>query len=228
VLVLSPNLTKLTAIGGVITNTLMVLTAGVGIINNNLMELCTFIIRALDADNTKNGVNARVILLYGKRELLNTIRMSSHLSISIILLMLLLSCKKKNDKYTVIVNNVEGLEEGSLVTYKGLPVGKVVSMNFYNDSIIVDFEVAKDFKIPSGSKFIVTNNILSHITLAIEPGRNKSFISINDTLRGYKDTNQFSIFGPDTAKQNNKKKSIQKIAEGFKELFEAPADSVKN
>jgi hypothetical protein len=168
-----------------------------------------------------------VILLYGKRELLNTIRMSSHLSISIILLMLLLSCKKKNDKYTVIVNNVEGLEEGSLVTYKGLPVGKVVSMNIFDDSILVDFEVAKDFKIPSGSKFIVTNNILGHITLAIDPGRNKSFISMNDTLRGYKDSSQFSFFGTDTTKQNNRKKSIRKIVEGFKELFEEPSDSVK-
>jgi hypothetical protein len=37
----------------------MELTAGVGVITNNLMELCTFIIRALDADKTKNGVNAR-------------------------------------------------------------------------------------------------------------------------------------------------------------------------
>jgi ABC-type transporter Mla subunit MlaD len=155
------------------------------------------------------------------------LKMNHYKSLFFLLLLFLLSCKNKNDKYSVIVNNVEGLEEGSLVTYKGLPVGKVVSMNFYNDSIIVDFEVAKDFKIPSGSKCIVTNNILTHLTLAIEPGRNKSFISINDTLRGYKDTSQFSFFGTDTAKQNNKKKSIRKIAEGFKELFEEPADSIK-
>lgn len=141
----------------------------------------------------------------------------------------LINCKHSGNKYTVVVDNVEGLKEGSNVVCAGLTIGKVTHLNLFKDSVVVDIEINKDFNIPVGSKFIVEKNTFSATNLLIERSGELSFIENYDTVRGYKDTSRFVLPVADTARQRKMKESIQKIADGFKELLDtSPSDSTKN
>ncbi len=143
-------------------------------------------------------------------------------------LLLLTSCKHPGDKYTIVVDNVEGLNERSEVICAGLPIGKVTHLDLFKDSVVVDIEVSKNFKIPFGSKFIIEKNMLGTTRLIIERSDELSFIKKNDTVRGYKDTSSFTLTSLDTTKQRKIKESIQKIADGFKGLIDASSnDSMK-
>lgn len=142
---------------------------------------------------------------------------------------LLTGCGSSTKKYTVVVDNVEGLKEGSNVVCAGLPIGKVTHLDLFKDSVVVDIEINKDFNIPIGSKFIVENNAFGTTNLLVERSGELSFIKNHDTVRGYKDTSRFTLTGTDTARQRKVKESIQKIADGFKELIESSSkDSTKN
>ncbi len=124
---------------------------------------------------------------------------------------------------------MEGLKEGSNVLCAGLTIGKVTYLDLFKDSVVVDIEINKEFNIPIGSKFIVEKNTFSTTNLLIEISSEISFIKNYDTVRGYKDTSRFVLPVADTAKQRKMKESIQKIADGFKELIGSSAkDSAKN
>lgn len=64
---------------------------------------------------------------------------------------ILAACRQRQ-QYTVVLNNVEGLEKGNPVTYNGLAVGTVTRMDFYRDSIAVDMELEKDFQLRAGAR----------------------------------------------------------------------------
>ena len=95
----------------------------------------------------------------------------------------LINCKHSGNKYTVVVDNVEGLKEGSNVLCAGLTIGKVTHLDLFKDSVVVDIEINKEFNIPIGSKFIVEKNTFSTINLLIERSGEISFIKNYDTVK---------------------------------------------
>jgi hypothetical protein len=137
------------------------------------------------------------------------------------------SCRS-DKSYTVIVNDVNGLELGSQVVYEGLPIGRISDMDLYNDSVAVDFILERDIKIPLNSKFHVESRLLGSATLVLEKSNIKSFATAADTFRGsrYMDTAKYS--GSDSVRKVKREKALQKIVQGFTELLEASKkDSIK-
>jgi ABC-type transporter Mla subunit MlaD len=137
----------------------------------------------------------------------------------------LLSCGQKKDQYLVIVGNSDGLQKGSEVVFNGATVGSVSKLKILPDlRILLSLSVNKDFRIPLASKFIVTEPLIGSTRLILEKSKNPSFATKDDTLYAILDTIDHSRILNDTTKR----KALNKIVEGFKELIESPnKDTIK-
>jgi hypothetical protein len=148
-------------------------------------------------------------------------------TIGVLLLMLFCGCKQQ-DSYIVMVNNVEGLENGSAVICEGLTVGEVSDMQLHKDSVSVKIKLSKDFKLPVHSKFRVVSSMIGISKLIVERSDQSKLATLTDTLRGYKDTGSIFSSVVDTAKRKRMEAAVQKMKEGFVEFIDAAKkDSTK-
>jgi ABC-type transporter Mla subunit MlaD len=69
-----------------------------------------------------------------------------------ILTLALLSCHQESNKLTILFDNVEGLETGGEVYYKGIKVGEVTHLDLFENKVVVDIKLKDSIRIPVGSK----------------------------------------------------------------------------
>lgn len=92
--------------------------------------------------------------------------------ISIILTLALVSYRRDNNKLTILFDNVEGLETGGEVYYKGIKVGEVTHLDLFKDKVAADIKLNDSIRIPvaqSLSSILLLLVLL--ISLLIRPGR---------------------------------------------------------
>lgn len=139
-------------------------------------------------------------------------------------LSLLSSCTQKK-RYTVLIENASGLQIGSEVVFNGSIIGRVSKMKILPDlRIILSLSVKNGFDIPNGSKFLVNSPLIGSNRLLLEKSQDSSFASKHDTLYAYLDT----VKHPSLLSDTTKRKALNKIVEGFKELIESTdKDTIK-
>jgi ABC-type transporter Mla subunit MlaD len=88
------------------------------------------------------------------RYFLNTI-------IGALVILLFSRCTQNNQKLYLLFNKVDGLYDGSIITSRGLALGKITNMDLTDSGVLVEVSFNKDYKIPIGSEFkIKRDNIL--------------------------------------------------------------------
>ena len=94
---------------------------------------------------------------------------------------------KKKRTYYAVYDQVGGLNIGSPVTFKGLKIGQINSIDFLNETgteLIVSFVIDRKFHIPLGSKAQIFNaDIIGTKGLRIIPSDSKEFYHPGDTLK---------------------------------------------
>mgnify|MGYP000495228363 CR=1 FL=1 len=143
----------------------------------------------------------------------------------VIFILSLLSCyHNKNNRLTILFDNVEGLKEGAFVYYKGIIVGEVIkfSLNIPKDQVAVDIELNDSIRIPAESKFILNPSVIGSAHITIEPSSQTAFLSSHDTITGVQTREQLlDDIASDTVKRRKVKEAFDKIGEGVKGLIEA-------
>jgi ABC-type transporter Mla subunit MlaD len=82
--------------------------------------------------------------------------------IYIIALTTLISCTHSGGKRLyLIIDRVDGLQEGSSLQSNGLQLGKIYDMDLYKNMVMVRLQVDRKFKIPKGSLFKLGTPLLS-------------------------------------------------------------------
>lgn len=92
----------------------------------------------------------------------------------------------KNREYFAVYEQVNGLNVGSPVIFKGIKVGQIKSIEFtdeYASQLVVVFNIERNFKIPHNSIAEIYNtNIIGGKGLRIIGSESKDFYSPGDTL----------------------------------------------
>src|SRR5688572_18257469 len=140
----------------------------------------------------------------------------------IILTLALLSCRRGSNKLTVLFDNVEGLETGGEVYYKGIKVGEVTHLDLFKDKVVADIKLKDSIRIPIGSRFIINPSVIGSAHITIDPSPQTAFLSSKDTVTGeYSKKQLLDDFVSDTARRRKVQESFEKIGEGIKGLIEA-------
>jgi ABC-type transporter Mla subunit MlaD len=139
-----------------------------------------------------------------------------------ILTFTLLGCHRDKNKMTILFDNVEGLEEKANVYYRGIIVGKVTSLELFEDKVAVDITLKDSIAIPVDSRFIINPSVIGSAHITIEPSTQSTFLSQNDTVTGmYGKKQLLDDFFCDTARRRKAQESFEKIGDGIKGLIEA-------
>jgi ABC-type transporter Mla subunit MlaD len=134
----------------------------------------------------------------------------------------LFSCRRDNNKLVVLFDNVEGLEDGADVYYKGIKVGQVTQVDLFQDKVVVDINLKDSIRIPVDSRFIINLSVIGPAHITIEPSTQAAYLSSNDTVNGeYSRKQLLDDLVSDTARRRKVQESFEKIGEGIKELIEA-------
>ncbi|WP_299556789.1 MlaD family protein [Seonamhaeicola sp.] len=103
----------------------------------------------------------------------------------LIALSFFVACTKTNS-INVVVDNVNGLNEGDKVICKGKEVGKVSDISFVGRDLNIELQLQKEFFIPKGSKiYLVSTDILGSRAISITLSGRKEYYTKNDTLKCY-------------------------------------------
>jgi ABC-type transporter Mla subunit MlaD len=146
-----------------------------------------------------------------------------------ILTLALFSCRNAN-RLTILFDNVEGLENGADVYYKGVKVGKVTRLDLFHNEVVTDIKLQDGIRIPVGSKFIINPSVIGSARITIEPSMQTTFLSPKDTMTGeFNKKELLDDFVSDTARRRKVQESFEKIGEGIKGLIEASSrDTTKS
>lgn len=138
--------------------------------------------------------------------------------------------------YFAEFNNVQGLNNASIVTINGMQVGKVVGINFNNDinkkgQLIVEFGVENDFQFSKNSiARIYSASLMGGKSLAIIPSYDGEIASSGSFLKGEIESDIFSSVGeklnPLQAKLENVIVSADSLLLGLNQTLNA--DTRKN
>lgn len=129
---------------------------------------------------------------------------------------LVLSCSQQK-QYTVLIDNANGLQERTEVVFNGSTIGRISKMKILPDlRILLTISIKNDFNIPWGSVFLVKTPLVGNTKLYLQKSRAFEFATKEDTLYAYLDTVNNRSLLDDTVKR----KALNKIVEGFKELIE--------
>ena len=151
------------------------------------------------------------------------------LVIIFILSLALFSCRHDANKLTILFDNVEGLENGGEVYYRGIKVGEVTHLDLFRDKVAADIKLQDSIRIPVDSKFIINPSVIGPAHITIEPSVQTAFLSSKDTVTGEFSKKQLlDDFVSDTARRRKVQESFEKIGEGIKGLIEASRDSTKS
>jgi ABC-type transporter Mla subunit MlaD len=141
----------------------------------------------------------------------------------------LFSCHRNNNKLTILFDNVEGLETGAEVYYKGIKVGEVTHLDLFKNKVVADIKLKDSIRIPVDSKFIINPSVIGSAHITIDPSPQTTFVSSTDTVTGeYSKKQLLDDFVSDTARRRKVQESFEKIGEGIKGLIEASSrDTIK-
>jgi hypothetical protein len=139
----------------------------------------------------------------------------------------LFACSRDNkSKVTVLFDRVDKVEQGGDVFLKGISVGEVTHLELFGDSVLVDIKLADTIRIPVDSKFIIYPSLLGTSNISIECSDKTVFLTNKDTARGYYfKKGLFDAMVSDSTKREKIQQSLDKIAQGIKELAEASKDT---
>lgn len=134
---------------------------------------------------------------------------------------------KRTDVYYVVYDTAQGLEFAAPVHISGFKVGLINNIAFDKtrlDRIVVSFVVEKQYKIPRGSVVkVVSTDLLSGKSLAIELSDANEYHSIGDTLISGKDAGLIGKLqaGIDPVLQNAETslKELELLLSKFNEMF---------
>ena len=139
-----------------------------------------------------------------------------------ILILALFSCRRYNNKLIILFDNVEGLENGSDVYYKGIKVGQVTHLDLFQDKVVADIKLKDSIRIPVDSRFIINPSFIGSAHITIEPSAQTAFLSSKDTVNGeYSRKQLLDDFVADSARRRKVQESFDKIGEGIKGLIDA-------
>ena len=103
---------------------------------------------------------------------------------------------KSYNTYYVITDNVEGIAKSTPVTLKGIPIGTVEDLKFYNgmEQTMLILNIDDDFVFPKDSKVkIYGGNIMGGKSVAIVPGNSNELAKDGDTLQVLKMPGMFDL-----------------------------------
>ncbi len=103
---------------------------------------------------------------------------------------------KSYDTYYTITDNVEGVVKSTPVTLKGIQIGTVKDLRFYNgiEQTMIVLSVDNDFKFAKDSKVkIYGGNIMGGKSVAIVPGKSSQMAKDGDTLQVLKMPGMFDL-----------------------------------
>ena len=91
---------------------------------------------------------------------------------------------------TAVLSGTGGLYEGSLVTYRGVEIGKVTSMQPKGEGVAIKLALDDEAKVPQDSPFFVHNgSAVGEQYLDFEPGNDEGpFLGEGDTIEGQADS----------------------------------------
>jgi len=148
------------------------------------------------------------------------------LLITFFLTALFSSCLRDKNKLTILFDRVDGLETDAKVYQKGIIIGKVTDLHLVDKGVLADIQFKDNVRIPVDSKFTISTSLLGTTSISVEPSNNKSYLTLKDTIAGhYNDKKLLDDLVSDSAKQQKIQKSLDKIADGVKELVETAKDT---
>ena len=138
---------------------------------------------------------------------------------------LLLSGCSRQSRYTIVMEDVNGLQTNAEVVFNGVTVGNVSKIELMKDlRVSVTVKVDKNFTIPRGSYFLIQTPLIGSSKLIVKKSPDSYLATKQDTLFGYIDTTSTRNLITDSTS----KKALDKIAEGFHELINAiKKDTIK-
>lgn len=132
-------------------------------------------------------------------------------SISILLLVVIYMLTGRvanSDNYYTVLDNVEGINNGSAVTYNGYKIGQLIEISplFENNHtrFKLTLSIKGGWKVIKGSTVMVTKSgLLSDAKLNITEGRSSEILPANSTLRGLPGNDIMASFKTIAEKINN-------------------------
>ena len=90
-----------------------------------------------------------------------------------------------NETIQVLFENVNNLEKGNTVYFRGVRIGKVNALNITNDGIVVDLLISKGLFIDKNALFIIKDkDMMGTKMLEIYPGDSRDMINSNELQSG--------------------------------------------
>jgi ABC-type transporter Mla subunit MlaD len=125
--------------------------------------------------------------------------MKKHIFTILIVAGLVSSCSNNENVVYLKADNIDGLTIKSDVTINGFLIGQVKEINLdKNGQIIIELNLNKKTDIPTDSKFKIQHQgLLGTNEISISLGKNKTYISVNDTITV---TNEETLLQSDSLK----------------------------
>ncbi|MDD4155695.1 MAG: MlaD family protein [Candidatus Cloacimonetes bacterium] len=93
--------------------------------------------------------------------------------------------KNKYEIVKVLFDNVNNIEKGNSVFYRGVRIGRVQTLEIAEDGIIIYLMISQDIKINSDAIFIIKeNDMMGTRIIDIIPGQSKNYINQNHIYTG--------------------------------------------
>ena len=93
--------------------------------------------------------------------------------------------KGNNEIIQVLFDNVNNLERGNAVYFRGVRVGRVSALNITNDGVLVELLIENNVKIDNAAIFLVKDrDMMGTKMVEIYPGQSLSYLSPNEIYRG--------------------------------------------
>ncbi len=118
---------------------------------------------------------------------------------------------KSYNTYYTIMDNVEGIVPSTPVTLKGIKIGSVADMKFYNgiEKTMLVLDINRDFVFSKDSKVkIYGGNIMGGKNVAIVPGTSTQMAKDGDTLQALKMPGMFDLVNDRITPLQNKLERI--------------------
>ncbi len=118
---------------------------------------------------------------------------------------------KTYDTYYTILDNVEGVVQSTPVTLKGIQIGTVEQLKFYNglEKTMMVLNIDSHYRFPQDSKVkVYGGNIMGGKSVAIIPGKEKTLAKDGDTLTVMKMPGMFDLVNDKITPLQNKLERI--------------------
>jgi ABC-type transporter Mla subunit MlaD len=140
----------------------------------------------------------------------------------IVLLVPVASCKKMQPDFFILFDRTDNISKGSEVKMNGLVIGEVASLKLLDNGVVAGIRLHKKIKISSTSGFSILSPLLGNASISIDPRPSTQYLSTKDTVAGYYvQQKPLDHLFSDTVARKKIQTSLDKIAEGLKELIEA-------